>query len=101
MLHAIIYENFLTSANSNKKQVLVLVTGDGNGNFGQTSFRNSVELLLKGNWNVELWAWKLSMSQNFSNIQQLFPNQMTIKYLDDYRAEITFTESYKKTEDRK
>jgi hypothetical protein len=44
---------------------------------------------------VELWSWEQALSQKFLDIQKQFPTQMTIKYLDPYRAEITFEEKFK------
>lgn len=93
MLHAQIYENLFNSHNnSNRKQTLVLVTGDGNANSGQTSFPIVVERALKSGWNVELWSWKLSLSQKFKEIEMIFPTQMKIKYLDPHRGKIIFEE---------
>ncbi len=96
MLHAQIYDTLLDSCDTlTGTQVLVLVTGDGNTNSGKTNFPNTVERILKRNWSVELWSWEQALSQKFLDIQKQFPTQMTIKYLDPYRAEITFEEKFK------
>lgn len=96
MLHAQIYDILLSHHDTTTiKQVLVLVTGDGNTNHGKTSFSNVIERVLKTNWHVELWSWEHSLSQRFSEIQKHFPTQMTIKYLDPHRDEITFEEKTK------
>jgi hypothetical protein len=94
MLHAQILKLLtLYRDTRNKQQILVLVTGDGNRNYNQTSFRSVVEMVLQTEgWKVELWSWEQSLNQIFFNIQEIFPDTMTIKYLDPYRAEITFEE---------
>ncbi|CAF4181189.1 unnamed protein product [Adineta steineri] len=79
----------------NRQQVLVLVTGDGNTNYNRGGFLNVVEIALKDKWNVELWSWELSLSQRFFEIQKLFPTQLTIKYLDPHRTNVTFEEKSK------
>jgi hypothetical protein len=95
MLHAEIFNIFLSCSNSRIGQVLVLVTGDGNINNGQTSFPIVVERVLRENWSVELWSWKTSLNQRFFDIQKHFATQMTINYLDPYRQGITFEEKAK------
>lgn len=76
--------------NSESQQVLVLVTGDGNDNDGHTNFRKVTETALFNHWHVELWSWKSSLHKIYKEIQQRFPDQMKIKYLDSFRDNITF-----------
>ncbi|CAF0975704.1 unnamed protein product [Adineta steineri] len=83
---------YLTKKIEGGQQVLVLVTGDGNTNYNRGGFLNVVEIALKDKWNVELWSWELSLSQRFFEIKKLFPTQLTIKYLDPHRTNITFEE---------
>ncbi|CAM4929548.1 unnamed protein product [Rotaria socialis] len=90
MLHALIHDALLGSNDTRTKKVLVLVTGDGNANYGQTNFGNVIERVLKKAWSVELWSWENSLSSTFLRIQRFFPTQMTIKYLDPHRRYITF-----------
>jgi len=95
MLHAEIFNIFLSCSNSRIGQVLVLVTGDGNINNGQTSFPIVIERVLRANWSVEIWSWKTSLNQRFFDIQKHFPTRMTINYLDPYRQDITFEQKAK------
>jgi hypothetical protein len=96
MLHSEIYENlFHHQRTQNRQPVLVLVTGDGNANFGQTSFPMVVERALKSGWKVELWSWERSLSGKFLGIQENFPAQMNINYFDPHRKAITFEEKTK------
>ena len=97
MLHAQILKLLaLYRDTRHKQQILVLVTGDGNRNFNQTTFRAVVEMVLQTEgWKVELWSWEQSLSQNFFKVQRIFPETMTIKYLDPYREEIIFREQKK------
>jgi hypothetical protein len=91
MLHALIFNVHLTNDDiSTRQQILVLVTGDGNPNSNQTSFPSVVEIILKRAWRVELWSWEQSLSRRYFDIQKHFATQLTIKYLDPYRKEITF-----------
>jgi hypothetical protein len=96
MLHAEIYRNlFHHQSTQDRQRVLVLVTGDGNANSGQTSFPIVVETALKRDWKVEIWSWERSLSGKFLEIQRQFPAQMSINYLDPYRNAITFEEKTK------
>ncbi|CAF3457468.1 unnamed protein product [Rotaria socialis] len=90
MLHAQILTILHSYNNTQRSQVLVLVTGDGNRNKNQTSFSDTVERVLTSDWSVELWSWKQSLNSCYFNIQKFFPSRMTIKYLDSYRNNITF-----------
>ena len=102
MLHAQIYDMLLSSYHAHiQQQVLVLVTGDGNTNNGQTSFPMVVERVLRAGWSVEIWSWERSLGRRFFEIQKIFPDRMTINYLDPYGANITFEEKLKQTEDGK
>ncbi|CAF4931963.1 unnamed protein product [Rotaria socialis] len=90
MLHAQILTILHSYNNTQRSQVLVLVTGDGNRNKNQTSFSDTVERVLASDWSVELWSWKQSLNSCYFNIQKFFPSRMTIEYLDSYRNNITF-----------
>lgn len=94
MLHAESYRVICYSDSLARLQVLVLVTGDGNKNSDQTSFPMVVETALTRDWNVELWSWEQSLNPIYIDIQKHFPAQMTIKYLDSCREEITFLQKF-------
>lgn len=94
MLHAQIFNLFHRYKRTQKKQVLVLVTGDGNINESQTSFPIVVETVLQEGWGVELWSWKQSLNDTFFKIQRLLPHGFTINYLDPHREQITFEQRY-------
>ncbi|CAF1565821.1 unnamed protein product, partial [Didymodactylos carnosus] len=89
MLHAQILtivtdheDNVNDAANSSRRlQTLILVSGDGNSNDNRTSFPTVVLKALKRKWLVEIWSWKASLSSKFNEIQNLFPEQLTINYL--------------------
>jgi hypothetical protein len=93
MLHAEIMRIILANDTFSKQQVLVLVTGDGNNNRGQTTFPEVAEIALTKDWNVELWSWEQSLNPIYFGIQTKFPDQMTIKYLDAHREQITFIQN--------
>ena len=81
----------------NGRQVLVLLSGDGNSNSGRTSFPYAVTSALQRNWHVELWSWEKSLSRTFLDIERKYPAQMKINYLDPHRKRITFIEKTKTT----
>jgi hypothetical protein len=39
-------------------------------------------------WKVEMYAWRASMSICYPAFAALSENRMTIKYLDDWRADV-------------
>ena len=47
---------------------------------------NAIEM----NWRVEIWAWRHSCSSRFPTAAALFPERMTIRYLDDIVDDISF-----------
>ncbi|CAF1215138.1 unnamed protein product [Adineta ricciae] len=97
VLHSQMFKLILSHPSKRtRRQVLVLLSGDGNSNYGRTSFPEAVRTALQHNWNVELWSWKNSFSKKFSQIQNDYPSQMTINYFDSNRNKFTFTESAKK-----
>jgi hypothetical protein len=74
---------------------LILLTGDGNENYGRASFYDSVGKALMQGWKVELWSWKRAMSQNYKNYQSSYcdTDRFKIFYLDDYRESITYLDT--------
>ena len=95
MLHAHIFNLLRRYKRTQTKQVLVLVTGDGNINKNQTSFPIVVETALKEGWGVEIWSWEQSLSNAFLKIQRILPRGFTINYLDPHREKFTFEQQYK------
>ncbi|UJR29417.1 hypothetical protein I4U23_010629 [Adineta vaga] len=96
MLHCQMFKLILDhQSTKNRRQVLVLLSGDGNTNFGRTSFPEALHTALKHQWHVELWSWKNCFSKKFLELQQNYSSQMKIKYFDSNRKLITFTESPK------
>lgn len=94
MLHAQIYKLILDnqSRQGNVQQHLILITGDGNSNDNRTSFPNVVSKALDNGWTVDLWTWRASLSRKFNEIQEKYPSEMKINYLDQARSKITFRE---------
>jgi hypothetical protein len=84
-------------------QTLILLTGDGNGNFGRTSFpviitafmRHNLELEGSGKpplWKVEIVAWKSSLSQQLTTLRDRYSGYISIRYLDHYRSYVTYND---------
>lgn len=86
LLHAQILDT-LTSAPT--PGILVLMTGDGNMNSGRSSFPRCVTVALRLGWRVEMYAWRASMSICYPAFASLSQGRLTIKYLDDWRADIS------------
>lgn len=98
MLHSQVLRLILDHpSDPNRRQVLVLLSGDGNSNSGRTSFPYAVTTALQRNWQVELWSWEQSLSRNFRDIERKYPAQMKINYLDPHRKRITFIGKTKTT----
>ncbi len=72
---------------------LVMLTGDGNDNDGQASLFQAVNYALDKNWNVELWCWRLSVSQNYRKLAADFEKRPNfhLRFLDNFRDEFTYT----------
>lgn len=71
-------------------QIMILVSGDGNGNDGRCSFPECVERAVEHGWQVEVWAWQDSLSSNFSRLRDRLrnPNALSINLLDNHRDSI-------------
>ena len=57
--------------------------GDGNSNNGWSTFIEVLKDALFSGWNVEVWSWRKSLSNNMLNLCDEYPNKMEVKYLDD------------------
>mmetsp|Transcript_3897 Transcript_3897/g.5754 ORF Transcript_3897/g.5754 Transcript_3897/m.5754 type:complete len:630 (+) Transcript_3897:48-1937(+) len=70
---------------------LILVTGDGNANDGKATFPEIVQsVILRRNWRAEVWSWQNCTSSTYKKMCKEFPSKMDLRYLDDYRSEITY-----------
>ena len=79
-LHAQILDSLLEFT---KPETLILATGDGNVNYGGTSFLKCVTRALRLGWHVELYAWKRGIHREYINIQAKHPGYFIVRYLDD------------------
>ena len=84
-------------------QTLVLLTGDGNGNDGRTTFPDIVIDFMKHNadreasgrpplWKVEIVAWRRALSPKMTMLQNQYPGYVAVRYLDRYREYVTYRE---------
>lgn len=74
-------------------QTIVLLTGDGNDNYGRASFLSVTAGALRRGWHVEVWAWKHSCSSAYRRLLRQadrLPGKLKLIYLDDYRDEVTY-----------
>jgi len=97
MLHSKI-QNLILKYRTNDgciKHSLILITGDGNENNNRTNFPDIVTIAIDYGWTVEIWSWKLSLSNKFVDLQRKYPSKMKINYLDTYRSNITFIQKQK------
>lgn len=69
---------------------LVLLSGDGNNNYGKGTFPECAERALQQGWRVEVWAWKGSTNKRYRRLQIKFPTQFSLVWLDTHRGEITY-----------
>jgi hypothetical protein len=71
--------------------VLVLCTGDGGRNDGETSFPRLVAHAAKRGFRVEVWAWAHSLSDRFAKVAACFPDgRVTVRLLDEHRDRLVF-----------
>eukprot|EP01040_Poterioochromonas_malhamensis_P010333 gene10333-11240_t len=73
-------------------QTLVLLTGDGNDNYGRASFFKTVQQALLHKWKVEIWTWSIACSENYKQLQKAYSGTglFELIYLDDYRDIVTY-----------
>ena len=64
-------------------RVLVLVSGDGNANSGRTTFPECVNLALRNDWHVELFAWRGSTSGVYTRFEREYPGAFRVRQLDE------------------
>ena len=85
-------------------QTLVLLSGDGNVNYGRTSFPGVVKKAMSINadleargraplWKVEIIAWERGLSGMLKNLRQAHPGYISIRLLNRYRDYVTYRES--------
>jgi hypothetical protein len=60
--------NIIINNKQPEKSNLILATGDGNNNKGSFSFPSIVMIALEKGWTVDLYSWKISLSNNFNKI---------------------------------
>jgi hypothetical protein len=72
------------SLSEQAKPVMVLCTGDGNGDLGPVSFPKVAELVIKCGFRVQIWGWKIGMSTNFYELAARYPTDCTVHLFDDY-----------------
>jgi len=65
-------------------RTLVLLSGDGNDNFGRTNFPDVLEKALMNNWSVEVWAWRSGTSHIYEDFRRAYGQRYALYYLDDH-----------------
>ena len=55
---------------------------------GRSSFPRCVTVALRLVWKVEMYAWRASMSICYPAFAALSRGRMTIRYLDEWRADV-------------
>jgi hypothetical protein len=87
ILHGLLGE--LASKQFPTPRTLVLLTGDGNGNHGKSTFPNAVQNALRNGWNVELWAWKSSLSNRWKGFEENYPGRFSLHLFDPHKDALT------------
>lgn len=74
---------------------LVLVTGDGNGNNGLSSFPRLARAAASCGFRVEVWSWRSSMNfGEYGRVVDEFPDgRVTLHLLDAYRHHVCYLET--------
>jgi hypothetical protein len=73
----------------NRNKTFVVVTGDGQENYGRPSIYGAVGNALSRGWKVELWSWMQCRSTRYQAFAEQYPDSMYIFNLDDHRKKIT------------
>ncbi len=60
---------------------------------GRSSFPRCVTVALRLGWKVEMYAWRASMSICYPAFAALSRGRMTIRYLDEWRADVGATDN--------
>ena len=76
-------------------RTMVLLSGDGNKNYGKATFPVCLELALANGWQVEVWAWEFTCSCVYRELARKWPAQVSLRWLDPHRATVT-TKIHKK-----
>ena len=61
---------------------LALVSGDGNTNGRSASFISMVCLAIALEWRVRIYSWQGRLSGNYLKLREMFPDLVTVIYLD-------------------
>ena len=59
---------------------------------GRSSFPRCATVALRLGWKVEMYAWRASMSICYPAFAALSRGRMTIRYLDEWRADVGATD---------
>ena len=70
-------------------RTMVLLSGDGNKNYGKATFPVCLELALANGWQVEVWAWEFTCSCVYRELARKWPAQVSLRWLDPHRATVT------------
>jgi hypothetical protein len=68
---------------------LVLVTGDGNANRGNSSFPLCCAVAMRCGWSVEVVAWRASVNAVYPALAALVPGWVQVRFLDDAPSKLT------------
>ena len=97
-LHASMAKVILDPKVEKSKNVVVLLTGDGNKNGSGNSFPLLLEACIRKGFSVEVWCWGQSCSKAFRAMME--KGKIKLFFLDDYRSEICFVSDIQKKEEQ-
>lgn len=88
-LHELMLQDINSTSPHNR--TLVLMSGDGNDNYGAaTSFPVVIRQAIEKGWKVELWSWKRNTSEIYNQMTTEFGDQFAVILLDNARDEMVY-----------
>lgn len=71
-----------TASSFRARHTIVLLTGDGNSNYGRGTFPRCVEVALTTGHCVEVWAWEFACSGRYLRLWEQYAPRLAVHFLD-------------------
>ena len=71
-------------------RTMVLLSGDGNTNYGKGTIPQCAEVALRNGWKVEVWSWMNATNKRYRTLQIRYPNQFALRWFDAHREAFTY-----------
>lgn len=92
----IIHAHCLAKLMMNEPGTLILATGDGNSNDGDSNFPMCVVFALRAGWNVEIVSWARGTHSVYHTLHTMFPRRVVLRTLEPAHSTLCFEVAKKK-----